>query len=200
MATIDQYCATCSNPRWQQYSNIKLARRLCIIFIFIWFLHGIPYLIYENHVILPNTNVTTCVIINPIFQEYFLYFYTLILTNFLPVIITVIFGFLAYRNFRQLNFQTIPVAQRELNKQLTIMVLVQVIFNCFAIIPYLITLIFSIQASQSKEPFITTTNLSFALTITICLYYLYFSVSKYIIYIKCSFFSLESILYLCMCI
>jgi hypothetical protein len=74
LATIDQYCATCSNPRWQQYSNIKLAHRLCIIFALIWLVHGIPYLIYENHIILPNTNIIACVITDPIFQQYFLYY------------------------------------------------------------------------------------------------------------------------------
>ncbi|CAF4083667.1 unnamed protein product [Rotaria sordida] len=33
LATIDQFLATCSSPRWQQLCHISLARRLCLTFI-----------------------------------------------------------------------------------------------------------------------------------------------------------------------
>jgi hypothetical protein len=55
LATIDQYCATCSRSYLQQLCNIKLARRLVAIFIFIWMLHGIPFLLLYEHIPSPVT-------------------------------------------------------------------------------------------------------------------------------------------------
>jgi hypothetical protein len=195
LATIDQYCATCSRPHWRRCSNIKSARRLCIIFILIWLLHGIPYALYYNHIILPDTSVVTCAITNIIFQQYFIYWYVLILAGILPVIITVVFGVLAYRNIQQITFQTTPIIRRELDKQLTTMVLVQVIFNFFAIIPYIIMMIFSIEPHNLTKPVLISQQ-SLGLIITICLYYLYFSVCiidlKHYLFIS-SIFSAHSI-------
>jgi hypothetical protein len=48
-ATIDQFLATCSNPRWYQWNNIKIARYIVIGAVILWILHGIPFLIYYNH-------------------------------------------------------------------------------------------------------------------------------------------------------
>jgi hypothetical protein len=70
LATIDQYLATCSCPRWQQWSNIKLAHRLVIIWIMIWILHNIPYLIYYDHVQSSTTDKVTCINTNNIFVQY----------------------------------------------------------------------------------------------------------------------------------
>ena len=75
LATIDQYFATCSRPRWQQWSNIKLAHRLSNIIVIIWILHGIPYLIFYNHIILSNTDNVICTSTNNIFQQYHTYGY-----------------------------------------------------------------------------------------------------------------------------
>ena len=50
LATIDQYFATCSHPRWQQFYNIKLAQCLVIASVLIWILHGIPLLVYYDHI------------------------------------------------------------------------------------------------------------------------------------------------------
>ncbi|CAF1423290.1 unnamed protein product [Rotaria sordida] len=121
LATIDQFMATCFNPRWQQWNNIKLARSLCIITASFWILHGIPYLVFYNIIEMPKTGQLTCTITNAIFQQYFIYFYVLILGLVLPISITVIFGLLAYRNIQQMAYRTIPLVRRELDKQLTVM-------------------------------------------------------------------------------
>jgi hypothetical protein len=56
LATIDQYLATCIRPHWQQWSNIRMAHRLVIIFTIIWSLHTIPYFIFLNRVTSQATN------------------------------------------------------------------------------------------------------------------------------------------------
>jgi hypothetical protein len=67
----------------------------------------------------------------------------------LPISITVLFGYLAHRNVQQLSHRTLPLVRRELDKQLTVMVLTQVVFNFFAITPYtIINVFYSIHALQ----------------------------------------------------
>ena len=114
LATIDQYLSTCSHPRRQQQNNTKLSRRVLAILILIWMLHNIPYLIYFKHVVSNNTGEMTCVNTNNIFPQFF-------------------FGFLAYRNIQQMSHRTLPLARRELDTQLTVMVLMQVISALFTI-------------------------------------------------------------------
>jgi hypothetical protein len=63
LVTIDQYCATSSRPRLQQFCNIRLARRLVIIIICIWLLHGIPYLVLFEHIASPVTGTYNIVLI-----------------------------------------------------------------------------------------------------------------------------------------
>jgi len=75
LATIDQYFATSFKRHWQQYSNIRLARRLFTIFSIIWIVHGIPIIIFYNHVISDATNQTVCTITNASFRQYYRYFY-----------------------------------------------------------------------------------------------------------------------------
>jgi hypothetical protein len=70
LATIDQYCATSSRPRLQRLCNIKLAKRLAIIFIFIWILHGIPYIIFLGHIVSPTTGKVTCMVTNFNYLQY----------------------------------------------------------------------------------------------------------------------------------
>ena len=186
LATIDQFCATYVNPRWQQFANIKIARRLSLIFTCLWFVHGIPYLIYQTHMIIPSTNRTICIITDANFQDYFIYCNTLILTGFLPVVIMVIFGCLAYRNLRKLAFEIVPVVRRELDKQLTTMVLMHVILNVFTTVPYMIIVILSIQPDTNAR---AMSNHSPSLTAIVCLYYLNFSVSVLEQAIEVTYFS-----------
>ena len=58
LATLDQYFATCSRPRWQQWSHIKLAHRLVIAFSILWLLEQIPTLIFYNQVVSASNNQT----------------------------------------------------------------------------------------------------------------------------------------------
>ena len=138
LATIDQFLATCSTHRWQQWSHIKVAHRLTIGFIIIWLLHGIPHCIYYNQIPSTSAGQYTCVITNDIFPVYYIGVQTVTLIGLLPILINVLFALLAYRNVRNLAHRAIPVVRRELDKQLTTIVLIQAVYYSVATIPYII--------------------------------------------------------------
>ncbi|CAF1057370.1 unnamed protein product [Adineta steineri] len=164
LAVIDQYFATSSRVHWQKWCNIKLAHRLTAIFTIIWILQGIPYVVFYNHIISSSTNTTGCEITNERFSEYLIYGYYFIISNLLPFI-SIIFGFMAYHNARHLSRRAVPFIRRELDKQLTVMVLVQVLINSCAVLPFGITyMVKKITGIQSDPVFQAKT--SFATSIT----------------------------------
>ena len=137
-AVIDQFLATCSNPRWHRWNDVKIARNMVIGASFIGILHGIPYLIYFTHSSSPLTGRITCVNSNANFDKYRTSIFTPIFTAALPTITMIIFGLLAYRNVQRIAYRTVPLVRRELDKQLTTMVLVEVFSDVFVILPYFI--------------------------------------------------------------
>ena len=201
LATIDQYFATCTRPRFQQWCNIRLAQRIVIISIIIWILHGIPYIVFFDQVVTPTTNQITCIDTNYIFEQYRVFCTLLLLIGYLPIIIAGLFGSMAFHNVQQLAYRTIPLVRRELDKQLTVMVLVQVFVNIFSLLPY--TTVFAVQTSTSvtNDP-VSKANLQFVSTITFVTYHTFFAVSVRSSEFKFLFncIILESILHLYLCI
>lgn len=151
LAIIDQYFANCSRPRWQQWCSIQLAHRLTAIFSIIWILHAIPYFVFYNHVISPVSNQIACQITNAVFNQYISYGYYVVLTNLLPLI-AVFFGLMAYYNARHIGLRTVPFIRRELDKQLTVMVLVQILILFCTLVPFSAINIFTIITSQATDP------------------------------------------------
>jgi len=201
LATIDQYFATSSNLRWQQWCTLKVAYCLTAIISIFWCLHGIVYLIYFSHIYIPATGQSVCTITNTIFGRYNSYGYFLILTGFLPISITILFALLAFRNVRQLAHQAVPVVRRELEKQLTTMVLVHVAFNSIALLPS--NIVSAIQSANSMGDAEVTRRLQFAFTLALLIYYLNFIVSQNQFFLSDDdkrIFIVESILHLHMCI
>jgi hypothetical protein len=177
LATIDQYFATCTRHRWQQWSNIKIAHRLMIICIIICIILMIPYPILVDHVPSRLSNSVVCATTNLIMSYYGNFFMALSLSGYVPDFITVLFGILAYHNVQQLAHRTVPLVRRELDKQLTIMVLVQVVINLFTNVPCvtLNTILFGFNIIQDP---ILIQKLNFGFIITTILFYSYFAVSR----------------------
>ncbi|CAF0711700.1 unnamed protein product [Adineta steineri] len=130
LAIIDQFMATCSNPRWHQWNNIKLARYILAGTILCWILHGIPFILYYGYTVSSITGV-------------------------LPMTIIILFGILSYRDIQQIAYRTIPLVRRELDKQLTVMVLVQIIFDVIAVSPLVIQSIFRAVYNTPNDPLIS---------------------------------------------
>jgi hypothetical protein len=156
-------------------NNIKLARILCLIFFVGWILHGIPFLIYLNIIESDTTLATSCAITNINFLLYFYYGFVITLLGFLPIFITILFGVLAYLNVQQSNYQTIPLIRRELDKQLTIMVLVQVVYNSVVDIPYILLYIIMRIPNITKGPF-RSAQFQLASAVLTQMYYLHYAV------------------------
>jgi len=180
-ATIDQFLATCVRIYWQQWSNIKLAQRLSVASIIFWIIYGIPYLILYAQTVSSTSGKVSCVNTNAFFRQYHTYMNNIILSSGLPMVITVLFGSLAYRNVRQIAYRAIPLVRRELDKQLTNMVLIQVVFSFCFLLPYVISTVLPSALNTSNNSF-ASAQVTATLLITACIYYLYFAVSIHQIY------------------
>ncbi|CAF1233623.1 unnamed protein product [Adineta ricciae] len=181
LATFDQYCATCSRPRQQAWCNTRLAKQLASLNLLIWVIHGIPYLILFYQTVSPATNQVSCVSTDWIFAQYRSYVIVLVLLGFGPVLIATIFGLLAFGNVKQMAFRAVPLVRQALDKQLTSMVLVQVIVNMFTIFPHTIINMLMTIPNLINEPDLHKTFL-FIFSLTLLNYYLYFA-SPFYIYI-----------------
>lgn len=179
LSTIDQYFSTSLNEYYRRLSNIKNSHRLSIIFIIFWVLLGIPYTIYFKTILNTQTNQLVCTSINKNYFQYHIYVYIITLAGILPTLITIIFGYLSYINIKTLSHRRLPIIRRELDKQLTKMILIQVIHNVFTTIPYVI-MIAIIYSPYTPNDQLINSILQFILLITIYLYYLNFSVRFFI--------------------
>jgi len=127
LATIDQFFVTSQNAYLRRCSKLQFAHRIVFIMIIIWCLHGIPTILYFN--ISPITNI--CEPTNQIYRSYTV-IYILGLLFAIPIIIMVVFGWMTYLNIRH----TIGVASQRADRQLTRMILMQVILVVISIFPY----------------------------------------------------------------
>jgi hypothetical protein len=176
LATIDQFFATCSFPRLQQWSSIKVAHRLTGGFTLFWILYAIPCLFYYTHTELPTTGGISCTVTHPTFQRYNTYVTMVVLEGILPFFITILFGSMAYRNTRRLAHRIVPLVRHELDKQLTAMVLVQVFCNVFTFGPFVVMSVVGLNTNTVENP-VTVAQLKFANLISFTVFYLYFAVS-----------------------
>jgi len=175
LAVIDQFLATCAHPRWHQWNNIKFARYILTGSVIIWMLHGIPFLIYYNQIPSSITGTSTCLITNNVFQKYYTIVYGCVLVTSLHLIIMILFGILGYRNVRQLAYRTVPLVRRELDKQLTKMVLIQAFFEVLFVTPMFIVNALTSSPSISNDP-TTQTLLRLIINLTTIWYYFRFVV------------------------
>ncbi|CAF3351795.1 unnamed protein product [Rotaria sp. Silwood2] len=138
-AAIDQYLSTSYYPFLRQKSTIKLAKILTIIAIIIWILHGTPVFFFFK-----IQSTYGCYVYNLNFLNYVTYFYYLILTGILPIIISTFFSVLAYQNVRRIVRRHMPIRRRKLDQQLTAMILVRIVFFVVMILPYILQRIFTL--------------------------------------------------------
>jgi hypothetical protein len=176
LATIDQYFATSSRPRWQQWSNIKLVRYMTVIVIIFWSTFATVYAVYYNIGTSSITSKLSCTNTNSAFSRYNSYFESIIMIGFLPNSIAVIFGILARRNVSQLAYRTVPLVRRELDKQLTTMLLVQVVFNTFSLLFYNISSVIIPLTVDSQNP-VVIAKIQLVSILSTSIYYLYAAVS-----------------------
>ncbi|CAF1400788.1 unnamed protein product [Adineta ricciae] len=164
LAIIDQYFATSSRPRWQQWSNPRIAHRAVIIAALIWAGHAVPFFLYFNQ--LSPVNAALCISSNAVLYEYNVYVYYLTYGNLFPLI-AAIFGLLAFRNARSLTTRPNPLVRRELDKQLTTMVLVEICVYVCTYMPFSIIYTISSFNTNNNPVFLAQLKLANAITLTL---------------------------------
>jgi len=143
-------------------SALKLAHRLTIFFICFCFLHSILFLIFVE-----IQSSMGCTVYNSILKKYLSYFYYPILSNALPLVITVTFSLLAYRNVRRIVRMQVPLVRRRLDRQLTAMVLARVICTIILGAPFICITLYQLNLNNNEDNYM---ELAIATLIGIILY------------------------------
>ncbi|CAF1358187.1 unnamed protein product [Rotaria sordida] len=178
-AAIDQYLSTSYYPFLRQKSTIKLAKSLTIIVIIIWILHSVPVLFFFE-----IQSKYGCNIYNQNFRNYVTYFYYLILTGVLPIIISTLFSVLAYRNVRRIVRRQIPIRRRKFDQQLTAMILVRVGFLVTTTSPYVLQRIYTYITFMFEDSLIRKSIEQFIETVAFSLFHFNYSGSFYLFLIS----------------
>ena len=133
LAAFDQYLST--NPRWQlrQISSLQLTRRLTIGLIIATVLHGTPFLVFFD--LQPSQG---CIVKNWIWSMYYRFFYYPVLIGFLPMLISTIFGSIAFYHVRHLIRRGVSTVRRRLDRQFTAMIFVRVFSFVILTLPYVV--------------------------------------------------------------
>ncbi|CAF3691230.1 unnamed protein product [Rotaria sp. Silwood1] len=178
-SAIDQYLSTNYYPFIRQMSTIKLAKVLTIITMITWILHCIPVMIFFE-----IQSTYGCNIYNQHFLNYITYVYYLILTGTLPLIVSIFFSILAYRNVRRIVRHQMPIRRRKLDQQLTAMIIVRVIFLVVMTLPYVIQRFYTLSTLVIKDSVIRKSIEELIGAVTFSLFYLNFSGSFYLFLIS----------------
>ena len=171
LATIDQFFATSQNVSLRRLSNIKLAHRILIVMIVVWFCHGIPFLVFYN--ISSTTN--TCASDNPSFAVYYPSVYFITLNCTIPVSIMVIFGYLAYRNIHSTRI----LAEQQADRQLVRMILIEALLIVISYLQYGVHGTYMLMTSDMVKSPNRVDIEGFVSSMTNLIYYLYFSVRMF---------------------
>jgi hypothetical protein len=127
-------------------STYNLAQYLILSALCVYILHSIPFVIY-----LDINPLSGCVVSNPILNRYYQFFFYPILLGILPVSISSVFSFLAFRNVRRFVRRQIPFARRRLDRQLTAMILIRTVIFIILVLPFVIHRIYWLQIDLSDE-------------------------------------------------
>jgi hypothetical protein len=174
--TFDQYLATNHRYSFRQMSTLKLAHGLTIFNICFCVLHSILYLIF--------TEIQTslgCTVYNAILKKYLSFFHIPILSSALPLVITVSFSLLAYRNVRRIVRHQIPLVRRRLESQLTAMVLGRVICIVVLGLPFIFISILELNVNNSEGNYMELAIVDLLSSICYSLLYTNFSVKSNIV-------------------
>jgi len=165
LATIDQFISMSH----RQLSNLQIAYRNIIIACIITTIHGIFFIFYYDT---PNG---VCQIVNLNFGKYFSYFYFPVFLGLAPVIIMITFALMAFFTIRTVASRQIHIERLSHERQITAMVLVQVIFIVILTLPYVISTIYTLSLITTDQ--ILIARYYFVNTITILGYYGSYAVS-----------------------
>ncbi|CAF1316528.1 unnamed protein product [Adineta ricciae] len=155
LAVIDQFLATSRNANLRRVSNISWSHRIVCVVLIVCCLYGIPALVFVD--ISPNLKI--CVIANANYAIY-ISVHVLSFTCIIPVLVTVIFGYLTYRSIHS----TRVLVEQQVDRQLVRMVLSEVAIIVVSITPYGVNTVYSLITSGSSIFIGSISNATFIAT------------------------------------
>jgi hypothetical protein len=166
LVTIDQFVSSTNYHRW---TSLRLARRHLLIALLVWSLHGITALIFWD------TPRGICTSNSSIYRNYVSYFYLPVLLGCLPISVMSIFGLLSFYKIRTSLSRTMNMARLSRDRQLTAMVLSQVLLIVCASLPYTLFYIYQLNRAPTSEA--NSARYQLISTVFVLLYYAQFAVS-----------------------
>ena len=169
---FDQYLSTNHRYSWRQKSSIQLAQRLISIIIVLSLIHGVLFFIFGR------VDFFGCTIYHPIVRLYFSYFYYPILSGFLPVVISITFSLLAYRNVRRIVRRQLAVVRRRLDRQMTALALSRVLCIVMFGLPFIAVSLYDLNVTRNDNDLTQLAILRLVSTVTYSLLYINYCVSS----------------------
>jgi hypothetical protein len=134
-AAADQFFSTNYRFNFRQFCTMKVARYLSLTLICF-------------SIIQPSVG---CLILNQIFLRYATFFVYPLLNGLLPMVIASFFSLLAFQNVRRIVRRQLPIVRRRLDRQMTAMVLIRVVFFVCLAFPYSSYRIYAINVPVSRS-------------------------------------------------
>ncbi len=149
--SMDIFFGSSRSVFWRRKSNVKVARHLVIIFLCIWTLLDLPYFFLQDLILNVQSGKYTCVTTNGTYALFRSYFIVVGLYLVIPIMTISVFGFLTYRQLKKLTAHQ-RRSLSTLAKQMTQMVLSEIIIVLIFVTPYALTTIyFVVTASMIKS-------------------------------------------------
>jgi hypothetical protein len=145
-AACDQFFSTNYRFNLREMCTLKLTRYVTFVVPCIWLVHSILFGLSFG--IQPSFG---CVISNPIWSRYASFFVYPILEGLLPVFVASLSSLLAFYNVRHIIRLQMPIARRQLDRQMTAMVLIRVVFFVIFTLPYTLYRVYIINFPLSQS-------------------------------------------------
>jgi hypothetical protein len=160
LASFDRYCSSSQSCRLHSTSTIRTARMTIIVSTFLCIAYMLPMLFVYNW----NKTYNKCqpkatVLINIyVFSQVFLYY-------ILAPLLIFIFGLLTINNIRQQSTRAVPltgsIRGRRTERQLTRMLILQVIVHLILILPFGVTYTMNSFEPSTETPTVIAVRLAF---------------------------------------
>ncbi len=145
-AAADQFFSTNYRYNIRRVCTLQVTRCFTFTLICLSIIHSIIFGSFFD----VQTSVG-CVIVNQIFLKYATFFVYPLLLGLLPIVIASFFSLLAFQNVRRIVRRQLPIVRRRLDRQMTAMVLIRVVFFVCLTFPYITYRIYAINFPVSRS-------------------------------------------------
>ena len=172
-AAFDQYLSTSCDARYRRMSTTQLAKRFIDLIATIFLPYCIVFVIFFD-IQLPSG----CLLKNATLSRYYSFFHLLVLNGLLPVLISMVFSILAYRNVRRIHRRHMTDVRRRLDHQMTAMILVRVALLVVCLVPSIAQRFYNANVQSDPKDLLRTAIEQLIGSINISISYLHVSVGS----------------------